>query len=124
MQSSSRSTWIIFPGPSGEAMHSCGPLNICGTCHARLRRVKRLHAKACCPLHLSMTSLWASLFRRRGNVGEVLASKDDRGAIPQLARDLELEQVRPACTPPVTRPQHLTFMQHAARGASNSYRYM
>ena len=32
----------------------------------------------------------------RGNVGEVLAGKDDRGAIAQLARDLELEQVRTA----------------------------
>lgn len=29
----------------------------------------------------------------RGNVGEVLESKDDRGAITQLAADLELVQV-------------------------------
>jgi len=33
------------------------------------------------------------VLRHRGNVGEVLSGKDDRGAIAQLARDLELEQV-------------------------------
>ena len=35
----------------------------------------------------------AVALHRRGNVGEVLAGKDDRGAIAQLARDLDLEQV-------------------------------
>ena len=49
---------------------------------------------------------------QRGNVGEVLASKDDRGAIAQLARDLDLEQVRTASISDLTLLRNLPKFTH------------
>lgn len=41
----------------------------------------------------------------RGNVGEVINEKDQRGQREQLLKDLDLEQVRPRPPPPNPPPQ-------------------